>query len=135
MTNRRMARESALQILYQRELTGDDLLEVVDKYWSVRFPAEEVREYADALLADFARRQAEVDSLLERFLVNYQLSRLGVVERSLLRVACVELLREETPARVVIDEAIEISRDYAGDEAARLVNAVLDKLGAELELL
>jgi transcription antitermination protein NusB len=135
MTNRRVARESALQMLYQLEITGDDLENVAAKYWSVRFPAAEARSYADRLVGTVQRRREEIDELLTRHLTNYRLSRLGVVERSLLRSACAELLLEVTPARVVIDESVEIARDYAGDDAAGLVNAVLDRLARAQGLL
>lgn len=135
MTNRRLARESVVKMLYQARITGDDLRSVCRNYWSVRFPAHEARLYANVLLKAVEERGAEIDELLRGCLENYRLERLGVVELSVLRCSAAELMLGETPPRVIIDEAVEIARDYAGDEAPAFVNGVLDRLARKLESL
>ncbi len=134
MTRRRLAREAALQMLYQVEITGAEA-GVIDNYWSIRFPHPEVVSYADRLVTRYFADRERIDSLICENLENYRLERLGYIERALLRTAFSELLTGETPARVVIDEAVEIARDYAGEEATALVNGVLDRAARKLGLL
>lgn len=134
MTRRRLAREAALQMLYQVEITGIEA-GVIDNYWSTRFPHPEVVSYADRLVTRYFADRERIDSLICENLENYRLERLGYIERALLRAAFSELLTGETPARVVIDEAVEITRDYAGEEATALVNGVLDRAARKLGLL
>ncbi|OGD71788.1 MAG: transcription antitermination factor NusB [Candidatus Coatesbacteria bacterium RBG_13_66_14] len=133
MTRRRLARESALQMLYQAELAGAD--GVRESYWSTRFPHPEVVEFADRLVERYFADPERIDGLVRENLENYRLERLGHIERALLRAALAEMLEGETPARVVIDEAVEIGRDYAGEEAVAIVNAVLDRAARKLGLL
>ncbi len=134
MTRRRLAREAALQMLYQVEITGAGA-GVIDNYWSTRFPRPEVVSYADRLVMLYLEDRQRVDSLIEENLENYRLERLGQIERALLRAVFSELLTGDTPAKVVIDEAVEIARNYAGEEATALVNGVLDRAARKLGLL
>jgi N utilization substance protein B len=134
MTRRRLAREAALQMLYQAEMTGGGA-GIVDQYWKTRFPHPEVIEFADRLVERCFADRERIDDLIRGNLENYRLERLGHIERALLRTALAELLEEETPARVVIDEAVEIARDYAGEDATGIVNGVLDRAARSLGLL
>ncbi|HDR06000.1 MAG TPA: transcription antitermination factor NusB [Candidatus Coatesbacteria bacterium] len=133
MTRRRLAREAALQMLYQAEVAGGD--GVFESYWKTRFPHPEVVEYANRLVGRYFADPERIDGLIRQYLAHYRLERLGHIERALLRAALAELLEGETPARVVMDEAVEISRDYAGEEATAIVNGVLDRAARGLGLL
>ncbi|MCK4593929.1 transcription antitermination factor NusB, partial [bacterium] len=120
--------------LYQVEITGAGV-GVIDNYWSTRFPHPEVVSYADRLVTLYLEDRERIDSLICENLENYRLERLGHIERALLRAALSELLTGETPTKVVIDEAVEIARNYAGEEATALVNGVLDRAARKLGLL
>ncbi len=84
--------------------------------------------FMEILLRGTFQEQELLDALITRRSENWKLERMPVVDRNLLRLAAFELLRTETPAAVVIDEAIELARRFSGEEAARFVNGVLDAM-------
>lgn len=129
---RRRARETALRMLYQTEVGGRPLAEVIETHAAVGDPPaetldEESRAYAVALASGAWENREALDQHIATASTNWRVERLAIVDRLLLRLAVRELLAHpSTPARVVIDEAIELARAYSGDEAARFVNGVLD---------
>ena len=84
--------------------------------------------FMEQLLYGTFQEQEFLDALITRRSENWKLERMPVVDRNLLRLAAYELLRTETPAAVVIDEAIELARRFSGDDSARFVNGVLDAM-------
>jgi N utilization substance protein B len=125
--SRRQARELALQLLYQHELSGVDLGEMQENFegWQGASPA--VREFADTLARGTLANADEIDGFLENQTSHWRLDRLAAVDRNILRLALFELLHHsETPPAVVIDEAIEIAKKFGAEESARFVNGVLD---------
>ncbi|HEY3638278.1 MAG TPA: transcription antitermination factor NusB [Rhizomicrobium sp.] len=130
---RRSARLAAVQALYQMELTGTDAETVAQEFFDHRFQNETAP--ADAklfhdIVAGVPRRQAEVDTAIASCLTKeWRLQRIDSILRAVLRAAAFELMgQEDVPARVVIDEYIEITRCFAGDTECGFVNAVLDQL-------
>lgn len=127
---RRRAREVAFRVAYQADVAGD----AYPAAWELR-RAEEERLTGDQLeliedvVAALAGRGAEVDAALQGALEErWALARLAATDRAVLRVAVAELLaRPGSPARVVLDEAIEIARTYGSDESGAFVNGVLDR--------
>jgi N utilization substance protein B len=132
---RSKARALALQILYAWEMReGEGLKEVGEAQLSGSEAAEETRAYARRLLAAFDERRAEIDALLEESTTHWELKRLSVVDRNVLRLATCELLAfPEIPFRVAIDEAVNLARRYGGDDSPRFVNGVLDALRVRLQ--
>ena len=127
MGSRRRARELALQLLYQYELTGADPEKMQAEFEDWRGAADGTREFADALLRGALDHFEEIDGELERQTVHWRLNRLAAVDRNILRLAMYELLyHSETPHAVVIDEAIEIAKKFGAAESPRFVNGVLD---------
>lgn len=130
---RRRARELLLRVLYQSEVNSDPL----DATWrevaeEERLPSE-TRAYAEDLCSVLDARLAEVDQVVRRHLENWSLERLGATDRGVLRLATAELLvMLGTPARVVLDEAVDIARKYGRDESGDFVNGVLDRVAREL---
>jgi len=126
---RHRAREAAVQLLYQREvgsIEAADLDVAVARYWT-EHPAPESRQAFTAnLLHGTVAALDEIDPLLETAADNWRLSRMAVVDRTVLRLGVYELLAAVAPPAVVIDEAIELARTFSGEEAARFVNGVLD---------
>jgi N utilization substance protein B len=126
--NRRQARVQAVQQLYGREMRG--ALAVDDK---ITQTDEEVSLFARDLLEQAAVRLGEIDNLLAAALQNWDLKRLGAVDRAVLRVAVAEMLAHpDIPAAVTINEAIEIARSLGSAESARFANGVLDRVRKEI---
>ena len=131
-SGRRRAREVAFRLAYQADVMGESLD-------LAAAPSEEDDLGADQseLVSDIVRtlcaRQAEVDERVKAAARNWELDRLAATDRSVLRIATAELIgRPGTPARVILDEAIEIARRYGSEESARFVNGVLDHVARAL---
>ena len=124
---RRHAREVAFRLAYQ----ADVMAEGFDADWSARCAEEQLAPDQSELVRDVLgvlnRRSAEVDELIRTAARNWEMDRLAATDRSVLRIATAELIgRPGTPARVILDEAIEIARRFGSEESARFVNGVLD---------
>src|SRR4051812_15911229 len=133
---RRRAREAALQMLYQWEVGRASAYEAIATYWPAHDPDHEVdeplREFANGLVRGTIERVAEIDRLLSAHAQNWRIERMAVIDRLVLRLAIYGRLAEpDTPARVVINAAIELGRAYTGDEAVGFVNGVLDSVRKE----
>ncbi len=143
MKPRHRAREVALQILYRYDVaattegiaipTGADLAKDLAKHFDhFQVPAD-LREFAAQLVAGTLASQKELDTLIETNVSNWKLGRLGVVDRSLLRMAAYELKGfPETSVSVVIDEAIELGKQFGTEDTPAFVNGVLDTLKTSL---
>lgn len=134
---RRRAREAALQMLYQGEVGRTGAYEAIATYWPVRDPDDtlprDAREFANDLVRGTVTRVAEIDRLIAANTQNWRIERMAVLDRLVLRMATYELLADlQTPAKVVINEAIELARTYSGDHAVPFVNGVLDAVRKEL---
>ena len=128
-TPRRRAREAVFQALYQAEVCGDAL----PTAWAGvpqrdQLPSD-AKAYAEELIRLLSQHLPEVDAALRPQLENWRLERLGMTDRGALRLGAAELLfAEETPVRVVLDEAVELASRFGGDGSGAFVNGVLDRL-------
>ena len=124
-------------MLYQGEVGKTGAYEAIATYWPARDDEEvltaEAQEFANGLVRGTLTRVAEIDTLLAAHAQNWRVERMAVLDRLVLRMATFELLSDPgTPAKVVINEAIELARAYSGDEAVAFVNGVLDAVRKEL---
>ncbi len=127
MPRRRKAREYALQLLYQWEGEPKDTAALLPAFWRGVKADAAVRQYAEALFRGTVAALAEIDPLIEAHAHHWRLDRMAAIDRNLLRLALYELkTHPETPAAVVIDEAIEIAKRFSGSESAEFINGVLD---------
>ena len=134
MGNRRAAREYALQMLYQWDLRRDNLDTSIATFWEVTSAEDDVRTFADRLVYGTVEHLQDIDPLIERHAKNWRMKRMETLDRNLLRMAAQELLHErETPALVVIDEAIEIARRFSTRGSPQFVNGLLDSIYREIE--
>jgi N utilization substance protein B len=134
MGRRRKAREVALQFLYQLDLRGDDDPEPhAAEFWA-RHPVDPAtREFAEALVRGVKRDQAKTDELIEQYAEHWQLDRMAVVDRNILRLAIYEILGgDDVPGKVAINEAIEIAKKFGTEESSRFINGILDRIYKEL---
>ena len=127
------ARARALQALYAWDLRpGANLDKIASQIWDDLAIDPEERKLAGALIRTFIARQPTIDKALSDVTTNWRLERLGVIDRCVLRMAAAELERDETPPRVVIQEAVTIAERYSGVRSAKFVNGVLDALARRM---
>ncbi|MHB1863497.1 MAG: transcription antitermination factor NusB [Gemmatimonadaceae bacterium] len=127
------ARARALQALYAWDVRGsNDLERVATAIWDDLGIALEERRIAGLLVRQVQQHGVEIDGDLVEVTTNWRLERLGAIERSVLRVAAAELRLGETPARVVIQEAIRLAERYGSEQSARFVNGVVDALARRM---
>ena len=133
---RRLAREAALQMLYQSEIGKADAAESIATYWASRDTGpqldEPLRAFANTLVHGATSRLGEIDALLTTHANNWRVERMGVIDRLVLRLGVYEMIAKETPSKVIINEAIELARRYSGEEAVGFVNGVLDAIRKDL---
>ncbi|MFM8558667.1 MAG: transcription antitermination factor NusB [bacterium] len=134
-TGRRLAREAAFRVAYQADLSGDSY----PVSWERRRPEEEglapdQLELVADVVSLLESRGPEVDDALQSALdAKWSLPRLAATDRAVLRISVAELLaRPGSPARVVLDESIEIARTFGSDESGRCENGVLDRVARTL---
>ena len=136
---RHQARRAALQMLYQWEVGRLSMFEVRQTFWShgadeVEPLSDDLRAFATRLADGVADSIAEVDPLITSAAEHWRLERMNVMDRLILRLAVYEFLREpETPAKVIINEALELARTFSGDAAVRFINGMLDAIRRTLE--
>jgi N utilization substance protein B len=137
--SRHRAREAALQMLYQWEVGRLSMFEVRQTFWMNEGDgheplAQELRPFAMALADGVAARIDELDPIIAEAAEHWRLERMNVMDRLILRLGVYEFLHEaETPARIIINEALELARSFSGDEAVRFINGILDAIRRKLE--
>ena len=127
------ARSRALQAIYAWDLRGEQNLDrVSQQIFDDLLVSPDERRVANVLLRTLQEERADLDKQLAEVTTNWRLERLGVIERSVLRLAAAELRRGETPPRVVLREAIRLAERYGNPESSRFVNGVLDALARKM---
>jgi N utilization substance protein B len=142
---RRRGREYALQVLFSLDLNpGMTAPQALAHFWrdfvhelhDPEGPGEggEIVSFAEKLVTGTAANLAEIDAIVQRASKNWRLERMARVDRNVLRLATFELrFLPEVPAKVVINEAIEVARRYGAAESPAFVNGILDRISQELK--
>ena len=130
MRKRTKAREYALKILYAIDITGEDAQKCIDTFWQDLADVEpQVRAFTDSLVADVCKHRESIDKLISEHTTNWELKRIAVIDRNVLRFATYELLfKDDIPPKVSINEAIDIAKKYGDKDSGKFVNGVLDNI-------
>ena len=129
--SRREAREFALQVLYQIDMSGTDPRQALGLFWQNFEPQADTREFTTELVNGTWKERERLDRLIAEAAEHWRIGRLPKVELNLLRMGVYELLSyPHINPGVTINEAIEIARLYCGDEAPTFINGVLDRVAA-----
>ncbi len=134
MGKRREGREAALQFLFSYDLNTrlDD--RDAEAFWVLRRTSPTVRAFAEELIAGVRANVASIDGVIAAAVDNFDIERISAVERNILRIAVFEISHlQEIPAAVTINEAIEISKRFGGNESGRFINGVLDRIRRDRE--
>lgn len=129
MGKRRKARELALQALYAFELSGDPIDEILEGVPDRGTVSREVGAFAASLSRKTVEHLARIDEVISQKVQRWELSRIAVVDKNILRLAICELLFfPDIPLKVSINEAIELAKIYSTRESGRFVNGILDSV-------
>jgi transcription antitermination factor NusB len=126
---RTRSRELALQFLYQLDLRGADLLDEAKVFLRNEEPEKATREFALFLVRGTVEHQGEIDREIREVAQNWDIERMAVIDRNVLRMAAFELLWcQDIPPKVSINEAIELGKRYSTQNSGGFINGVLDKI-------
>ena len=128
MGSRHQSRERALQILFQYDIHGNPGV-WLDEFWKQYSVNEDIKAFAEQLVNGVLEHKKALDALIGKYATNWKVSRMQIVDRNILRLGAYELLYlDEVPAKVTMNEAIELAKDFGDEEAAKFVNGILDKV-------
>jgi transcription antitermination factor NusB len=129
MKKRTRARELALQFLYQLDLRGPDFLAEEKAFLKGEESDKAAREFATHLIQGTAEHLDEINEIIRAVAQNWQIARMAVIDRNVLRLAAYELLYcEDIPPKVAINEAIELGKRYSTANSGAFINGILDKV-------
>lgn len=129
MRKRTHAREIALQLLYQVDIKKEPAQGLLESYFDEYKTEESVKTFATRLVNGTMEHAARIDQLITQYADNWELSRMAVIDRNIIRLSAYELLYEdEIPPKVSINEAVEIAKKYGDSDSGKFVNGILDKI-------
>mgnify|MGYP003961056625 FL=1 len=133
MGKRRSSRELALKFLYQFELNEGDLDEQIKLFLERNSSQEGVENFMKELVMSLVSKMKEVDEIIQKYSDHWDLDRMTVIDRNILRIGACELLFNfSTPPKVVINEAIDIAKKYGNEDSPEFINGILDKVYNEI---
>jgi N utilization substance protein B len=135
MATRREAREWAVQLLFQLDLNPTDKLDAVfGWFWETVEGDKRTRTFAEELVRGVLLNRERIDAVMAKHAENWDVDRMSVLDRNVLRMALFEmLLRPDIPPVVSINEAVEIAKHFSNAESGKFVNGILDKARRELD--
>lgn len=129
MRRRTLSRELALQALYEIDARGPEAIDAVDERLKDQAADPEVEQFARELVMGTWENLATIDKKIEGVARNWELKRMAVVDRNILRLATYELLyRKDVPPLVAINEAIELAKKFSTKNSGPFVNGILDNI-------
>ena len=130
MRKRTQARESALKILYQIDITKLLPQDCMDDFWQMNLDVTgDVKDFAVSLVNGVAANINKIDETIAVAAKNWQISRMAVIDRNILRLSCYELLYcKDIPPKVSINEAVELAKKFGDKESGGFVNGILDNI-------
>ena len=129
MKKRSRGRELALQLLYQLDLRGEEVLAEAEAFLREEEPDREARAFALRLARGAWEHSAQLNAEIQTVALNWEVNRMAVIDRNVLRMATYELLHcPDIPPKVAINEAIELGKRYSTQNSGVFINGILDKI-------
>jgi N utilization substance protein B len=128
MSLRSKSRAHALQMLFQWEISREDPKAIEARFWQMARAEKTTREFAEFLFEGTAASATDIDQALTKHAENWRIERMATIDRAILRLGAFELATEKTPPKVVINEAVELAKQFSSEDSAAFVNGVLDSL-------
>ena len=126
MSLRSKGREFAMQMLFQWDISEQNLSKLEGNFWRSAKAAENTRTFANRLFEGAAKQAASLDEVIVKHAENWRLERLSAIDRAILRLALYELRATDTPPKVVLNEAVELAKKFSSEDAGGFVNGILD---------
>ncbi len=121
-----------MQFLYSMEVSPHSLEEALPAFWGMNPTDNNCRKFAEDLIHGTRENNEEIDSVISRFTINWDLDRIALVDKNVLRIAIYEMLfRDDIPPVVSINEAVDIAKKYSTSESGKFVNGILDRVKIE----
>jgi N utilization substance protein B len=134
MGMRRRSRELAMQALFFMDMKQDLSVEMLACYCDNFPPSKQLSAFFKELVTGVIHAKSKIDTLIERYSNNWKLSRMSCVDRNVMRIAVFELLFcKDIPAKVSINEAIDVGKRFGTDESGAFINGILDSIQIALE--
>ncbi len=131
MATRHQSRESVISLLYAKDIGNDNIDKFVNEIFEDKKIRNQQKEFATSLFAGISENLENIDTEINKHLKEYKLHELGHIERAILRMGTYEIINTKLDNAVIINEAIELSKDLASDTAPRFINGVLDAISKE----
>ena len=130
MRKRTQARECALKVLYQKDITKSTIEQLCERFWQTESEhSAEVKDFAQRLIYGVDENCKAIDEKIVAYATNWQLKRMAVIDRNILRLGVFELFfAPDIPPKVTINEAVELAKKYGDLESSKFVNGILDKM-------
>jgi len=132
LARRRKSRESALQVLYQLNITKQDATAALKRFQEHFLSPGETDDFLKRLVLGVLEHFPQLDRLIEQYSENWRLDRINMIDRNILRMALFELLYcEEIPPKVTINEAIDLGKRFGSEDSGSFINGILDRIQNE----
>jgi transcription antitermination protein NusB len=130
---RTKSREFAMQMLFQWDMSQQLAEKLELNFWKSAKAAAQTRTFANQLFEGASHDATALDELIARHASNWKLERIASIDRAILRLALHEIRATDTPAKVVINEAVDLAKKYSSEDAGGFVNAILDAYHKSLQ--
>ena len=134
MSLRTKAREFAMQMLFQWDMSQQDLARLEATFWKSAKAADKTRTFANQLFEGTAKDVTALDEIIGKHCENWRFERLAAIDRAILRLAIYEMSSTDTPPKVVLNEAVELAKKFSSEESGAFVNGVLDSVHKSLTI-
>jgi transcription antitermination protein NusB len=131
---RTKAREFAMQMLFQWDMSQQDPAKLETKFWRSAKASDPTRAFANRLFEGAAREVILLDEIIVKHAENWRFERLAAIDRAILRLAIHELRATDTPPKVVLNEAIELAKKFSSEDSGSFVNGILDAFRKSLAI-
>lgn len=123
-----------MQMLFQWDMGQQDIPKLETRFWKAARAVDHVRILANQLFEGAAHDAPALDELIAQYAKNWRVDRMSAIDRAILRLALHEMRATDTPAKVVINEAVVLAKRYSADEASAFVNGILDTYRKSLQM-
>jgi len=130
---RRKARIVALQTLYELDCTEHGAGTALAHLASEKALSQEALSFSEQLVQGVLQNKSKLDDLIKHFAPAFPIEQMPIIDRNILRIAIFEILFDNTPIKVAINEAVELAKSFGSDSSPRLINGILGSIATEYE--